>query len=101
MPTAHQLRPAHQLAPYFVPLSHQNCGTLSKHTRPFARFYSRLNPSHPNRFAYLLKAPEMKDGDVESNTELFPQECVLPAPTPTHLYQNPQILSIWTPMENP
>jgi hypothetical protein len=34
----------------------------------------------------------MKDGDVESNTELFPQECVLPAPTPTHLYQNPQIL---------
>ena len=101
MPTAHQLRPAHQPAHYFVPHSHQNCGIPSKHIRSFARFYSRLNPSHPNRSAYLPKAPEMKDGDVESNTELFPQECDLPAPTPTHLYQNPQIPSIWTSMENP
>jgi hypothetical protein len=91
MPTAHQLRPAHQPAHYFVPPSHQNCGTLSKHIRPFARFYSRLNPSHPNRSAYLLKALEMKDGDVESNTELFPHECVFfagsdsdaPIPEPT------------------
>ncbi len=101
MPTAHQLSQAYQPAHYFVPPSHQNCGTLSKHIRHFARFYSRLNPSHPNPSAYLLKAPEMKDGVVEINTELFPHECVLPAPTPTHRYQNPQILSIWTPMESP
>ncbi len=101
MPTANQLSRAHQPAHYFVPPSHQNCGTLSKHTRLFTRFYSRRNPSQLNRSAYLLKALETKDDVVEINTELFPHECVLPVPTQTHLHQNLPILSIWTPMESP
>ena len=76
------------------------CVTLSRNMRPFALSYYRLNPSQPDLPAYLRKAPETKGDDVESNTELFPHECVLPVPTPTHLHPNLPIPLTWTPMES-
>ncbi len=88
MPTAHQPSRTHQSTHTYAPHSHQKFVTLSRNMRPFVLSYYRPNPSQPDLPAYLRKAPETKGDDVESNTKLFPNECVLTAPTPTHLHPN-------------